>query len=150
MVFEGSDLAGTDQRRSTEGKLITMANEPPTPSSADLLREQRMQRNLKIVVAGLGVLILLGLGAVVAGIVGLASGDPKGKSGPAPAASSSLPATLDLKLPQGEKIVSVSLSGNRLAVYHEGPAGPGITIIDIQTGQHLLDVKATQSVPSND
>jgi hypothetical protein len=143
-------LAGTDQRRSTEGKFITMANEPPTPSSADLMREQRVQRNLKIVVAGLGILILLGLGAVVAGIVGLASGDPKGKSGPAPAASSSLPATLDLKLPQGDKIVSVSLSGNRLAVYHEGPAGPGITIIDIQTGQHLLDVKATQSVPSND
>jgi hypothetical protein len=126
-----------------------MANEPPTPSSADLMREQRVQRNLKIVVAGLGILILLGLGAVVAGIVGLASGG-RDNSGPAPAASSSLPATLDLKLPQGEKIVSVSLSGNRLAVYHEGPAGPGITIIDIQTGQHLLDVKATQSVPSND
>jgi hypothetical protein len=127
-----------------------MANDPPAPSSADLLREQRVQRNLKIVVGGLGTLILLGLGAVIVGIVGLASNGQKSQSGPAaPAASSSLPATLDLKLPQGEKIVSVSLSGNRLAVYHEGPAGPGITIIDIQTGQHLLDVKATQSVPRN-
>lgn len=128
-----------------------MANEPPTPSSADLLREQRVQRNLKIVVGGLGALILLGLGAVIVGIVGLASSGQKSRPDVTAAVPSpSLPATLDLKLPQGEKIVSVSLSGNRLAIYHEGAAGPGITIIDIQTGQHLLDVKAIQSPPSND
>ena len=38
-------------------------------SEADLLREQRLQRNLKILIAGMGVLILLGLGAVVLRIV---------------------------------------------------------------------------------
>jgi hypothetical protein len=127
-----------------------MANEAPTPSDADLMRERRVQRNLKIVVAGLGILILLGLGAVVAGIVGMASGGLKSKSDPAAAPSSSLPATLDLKLPLGAKIVSVSLSGKRLAVAHEGPAGAGIAIIDIETGQRLLDIKPHQSSVPND
>ena len=55
-----------------------MTNGEPQPSSPDLMRERRLQRNLKIVVGGLGVLILLGLGAVIARVVGIASG-PGGK-----------------------------------------------------------------------
>ena len=46
------------------------------------MREQRLQRNLKILVVGLGVLILLGLGALAIRMTQVADG-----SKPAPAAS---------------------------------------------------------------
>jgi hypothetical protein len=120
------------------------------PSSPDVMREQRLQRNLKIVVGGLGVLILLGLGAVMARVAGLASQWGKNT---VPMEKSVITApgggTLALEIPQGAKVVSVSLSGNRLAVQHEGPAGTGIAIIDIGTGRRLIDVKPIESVPRN-
>ena len=40
-----------------------MTNGEPQPTPAELMRERRIQRNLKIVVGGLGALILLGLGS---------------------------------------------------------------------------------------
>ena len=42
------------------------------PTSSDVMREQRLQRNLKIVVLGLGSLILVGLGAVMVKVIGTA------------------------------------------------------------------------------
>ena len=127
-----------------------MTNGEPQPSSGDLMREHRLQRNLKIVVGGLGALILLGLGAVIVRVVGLA--EAPGEKTKAVAISSIAGApgrTLTLEIPQGSKIVSVSLSGNRLAVQHEGSAGAAITILDIDTGQRLLDVKPVESLPRN-
>lgn len=113
----------------------------------DVMREQRLQRNLKILVVGLGVLILLGLGALAIRMTQVAGG-----SKPAPAASVAVAGAgkdLALELPKGAKIVSISLSDNRLAVHHEGPAGTGIAIIDIDTGTRIADVKPQEAVPRN-
>ena len=116
-----------------------MTNGEPQPSSTDLLREQRLQRNLKIVVAGLAALI-----------IGLASGPGgKSKSQAITTVVASPQGTLALEIPQGSKIVSVSLSGNRLAVHHDGPAGAGIAILDLESGQRLFDVKPVESLPRN-
>jgi hypothetical protein len=127
-----------------------MTNGEPQPSSTDLLREQRLQRNLKIVVAGLAALIIVGLGAVIVRIIGLASGPGgKSKSQAITTVVASPQGTLALEIPQGSKIVSVSLSGNRLAVHHDGPAGAGIAILDLESGQRLFDVKPVESLPRN-
>jgi hypothetical protein len=127
-----------------------MTNGEPQPSSADLMREQRLQRNLKIIVGGLGVLILVGLGAVIARVVGIASG-PGGKGNVETVRTvvASTGGALALEIPKGAKIVSVSLSGNRLAVHHEGPDGAGIAILDLETGRRVLDVKLIESLPRN-
>ncbi|MEZ5899897.1 MAG: hypothetical protein R3D51_10430 [Hyphomicrobiaceae bacterium] len=114
---------------------------------AALMREMRLQRNLKIIIAVMTLFIVAGLGAIVARIVSGASKHV------APAATISRPGvsagpSITLELPQGAKIVSVSLSGNRLAVHHEGPRGSGITILDLETGARIADVTAREALPN--
>ncbi len=124
-----------------------MTNGEPQPSSADLMREQRLQRNLKIVVGGLGALILIGLGAVIVRMAGFATGSSR--PGDVRTVLAALGGTFALEIPKGARIVSVSLSGNRLAVLHEGPDGTGIAILDLETGRRVLDVKPIEAVPRN-
>lgn len=120
----------------------------PQPPSDDLMRERRLQRNLKIVVGGLGALILLGLGAVAVRVVGLATGSVGGgRPAPYPVATSSASSTVSFELPKGAKIVSISLNGNRLAIQHDGPSGPGITIVDAETGRPVVEMRPTASPP---
>ncbi len=52
-------------------------------------------------------------------------------------------------LPKGARIVSVSVSANRLAIHHESAWGTGITIIDTDTGKALANVRQTEAVPQN-
>lgn len=114
-------------------------------SEADLLREQRLQRNLKILIAVMGVFIVLGLGAVIARIV--TGGGQQG--GTATSVLAPTGGEIAVELPPGAKVVSVSVSGNRLAVHHESPAGTGIAIIDLETGRRVADVKPLAAVPRN-
>ena len=55
---------------------------------------------------------------------------PPGAPLPAPLA----PAPEALSLPRGAVIRQMAISGNRLAVYYEGPDGAGIRILDLATG----------------
>jgi hypothetical protein len=127
-----------------------MTNGEPQSTSAEVMREQRLQRNLKIVVVGLGALILLGLGAVIVKVTGLATGSLGVRSmSSTNLGISTSPGTLALEIPKGSRVVSVSLSGNRLAVHHEGPAGTGIAILDIETGRRIVDVKPIEALPKN-
>ena len=124
-----------------------MASDEQHPSAAASMREQRLQRNLKIIVGALTVLILLGLGAVIARVVGLASGQRVGEGVRSPALATA--GTVSLDIPKGAKILSVSLSGNRLAIEHEGPDGTGISILDLETGRTVLEVKPVEALPRN-
>lgn len=117
------------------------------PLTQDLLREQRLQRNLKIVVGLLGALILIGLGAVIVRVAGFATGTPRASDVRTVLATPG--GSLALEIPKGARIVSVSLSGNRLAVQHDGPQGTGISILDLDTGRRVLDVKPIEAVPRN-
>ena len=120
------------------------------PTSAEVMRDQRLQRNLKIVVMGLGALILMGVGAVIVKVVGLAtSPSPAGQGIPSISAAWRTTGEVTLEIPKGSKVVSVSLSGNRLAVHHDGPAGTDITILDLNTGRRVVDVKPVEALPKN-
>lgn len=126
----------------------TRSNPDGSPmSDADLMREQRLQRNLKILIAGMGLLILLGLGAVALKIV--TGGGAQQASGSATSILAPSGGEIAVELPPGAKVVSVSVSGNRLAVHHESPAGTGIAIIDLDTGRRVVDVKPLAAVPRN-
>lgn len=121
----------------------------PSPHPDELMREQRLQRNLKIVVSVLGLLIFVGLAAVAIKVVLLAN-KPAGSSVSSRSVTATAGgATVSFELPNGAKIVSVSLSGNRLAVQHDGPSGPGIVILDAETGRHVLDMKPVEMMPRN-
>ena len=121
-----------------------------TQSATDLMREQRLQRNLKILVGGLGALILLGLGAIMVKVSGLAPGKSTPASGSSSLTTVATPGgEIALELPKGAKVVSVSLSGNRLAIHHESPTGTGIAVLDLETGRRIADVKPLEGVPRN-
>lgn len=119
------------------------------PTEAELMREQRLQRNLKILVAGLGALIILGLGAVIIRVIVLASRGPAGGTQHAIVGTTTGGGSLAVEIPKNAKIVSVSLSGNRLAIHHDGPQGAGIAILDIDTGRRVVDIKPVEAVPRN-
>jgi hypothetical protein len=117
-------------------------------SKADLLREQRLQRNLKIAIAAMGLMILAGLGLIAYKIL-TESGSSTSGAGPVTAIAGVPGGEIGVELPKGAKVVSVSVSGNRLAIHHESQAGTGIAIIDVDTGRRIADVKPLEAVPRN-
>jgi uncharacterized protein DUF6476 len=112
----------------------------PGPTAAEL----RLQRNLKIIVIALAVLMLAGLVAIVGRVIYLASGSPTQPAAP----SLAIRHEQSLGLPAGAQVRSVSLSGNWLAVHYEAAGAEGIAVLDLQTGQVITSV-GIKRVPVN-
>jgi hypothetical protein len=113
-------------------------NAPPTVDAAIHLTaaEARLQRNLKMIVFGLALLILAGLAAIVGRIIYLASGASTQPAAPSLAVA---PEKM-LALPAGAEVRSISLSGDRLAVHYEAAGVDGIAVFDLQTGKAITSV----------
>ena len=113
------------------------ASEDERPASG---QEGSLLRWLKIVVIGLGMLLVVGFAVVVGRIIYLAS---------RPAAQSDTLAAPDwrLELPADATVKSLALSGDRLAVHYDSPLGPGIAIIDVGSGRTLARVRVAPQVP---
>lgn len=101
-------------------------------------------RLLKFVVIGLGVLILVGLATVIGRIIYLASNAPRQVS---VSASARLAPNVRLSLPPQAIVRHVSLSGDRLLVSYDSPAGSGISIVDVATGAVLSRIDIVPEVP---
>lgn len=112
------------------------------------MREHRLQRNLKILVIGMGVLILAGLGAIAFRILQYAN-EPQGIAARATGGVVTPAGEIGLELPKGARVVSISISGDRLAVHHESPAGTGIAVLDLATGRRIADIKPLEAMPRN-
>jgi hypothetical protein len=100
-------------------------------------------RLLKIAVVVMGLLIVAGMAAVALRIVYLASR-------PTPQVSSARPgleAQARLALPAGAAIRLMALSGDRLAVHYDAPAGPGIAILDVATGSLVSRIAIVPEPP---
>ena len=123
----------------------------PISDDAAHLRELRLQRNLKILVTGLGLTILAGLVAVAVRVVGTGFGRTQATpaASAATAAQAQGGAEIALELPRGARVVSTSIAGNRLAVHYESPTGTGIAILDLDTGKRIADIKPREALPRN-
>jgi hypothetical protein len=130
--------------QASDGGLADTERRMPNDANPSAGSDLRLQRILKLVVAGLAILIFAGLAAVVGRVIYLAS-----PSSTQPSVSSSQPAaspTLairpgqSLQLPAGAQVRSISISGNRLAVHYEAAGATGIAVLDLQTGQMVTDV----------
>lgn len=97
-----------------------------------------MQSNkgLIFLVAGLGALIVLGLVAVVAGIVIKSSGPGAGLFSPAPAA-----AEIGVMLPAGAKVIGVTADDGVLHVHLETGGGASVWRIDAASGRVLGKIR---------
>lgn len=127
---------------------------PPMYSPAQM-------RQLKFAVIAMGVILLLGFAVVIGRIVYLVNSAPRPAASAAatparvgaphqvpsaqlPLAQSQLPQSgVTLSLPRGAVIRQLALSGNRLAIYFEGPDGAGIRIVDLATGGPGLTLPIT-------
>jgi hypothetical protein len=113
----------------------------PGPTAAEL----RLQRNLKIIVIGLGLLMFAGLAAIAGRVIYLASGSA---TQPAALVSAMRPEQR-LGLPAGAQVRAVSLSGDRLAVHYEAGGAEGIAVLDLQTGVTLTTVAIERAPAGN-
>ena len=107
------------------GREAANVNPPPKTTA---------QRILIGVVIGLGVLILLGLGALAIGIA------KNLKGGHASSVSSA--ATATLALPAGATIEAMEVSGERLILRVKTPVGEEIDIVDTNDGHVISRIKA--------
>lgn len=108
---------------------------------------------LKVAVVVMGVMLLAGLAAVIAGMIFQAS--KVGKKSPdasaVPAAvSAAVPAAVApeaLTIPPGGEVVSMSLDGDRLALHVRAGEDAEIVVVDLRTGKVISRVKIDKGEP---
>lgn len=100
------------------------------------------ERNLKLAVIAMGVLIVLGVLTVIGRIIYLAS-----RGGAQSASTSALATAPRLSLPAGATIRSLSMAGDRLAVHFDAASGSGIAILDLASGKVLSRVELVPEPP---
>lgn len=124
----------------------------PAPSG---LNDPKNIQKLQIAVIAMGIVLIVGIGVVIARIVYLAtrSATPtvttaSPSAAPSTAITSTAAAKARLALPDGAQIQNMSLSGNRLAIHFTAPTGAGIRIIDTTSGAILGDIQITPEPPT--
>jgi len=105
-----------------------LATAAPTSTPGELSPGQ--VRALKWAIIAMGIMIVVGLLAIVFRIVYLASG-----RGQQAAVTAGPGADARVPLPAGAAIRAIALDSGRLAIHHESAGGPGITIVDIGSGK---------------
>ncbi len=95
-------------------------------------------RALKILVVGMGVLIVAGTVTLAVLLVQRAGGGRGADMAPRVA----------LDLPAGTQIVSVSGAGERFAVHVRGPGGEWVVFVDSRTGRPVGELRPGGAVPT--
>ena len=115
------------------------------PDPAALVLGDRHLRTLRITVIAMGVVLVLGFGAVIARIVYLVNRGSDTES--TTAISQPLKDAARLALPSGASVRTLSLSGSRLAVHYDSPTGSGIVILDLATGTPASRIELVPEAP---
>ena len=122
----------------TAAKPETPKSAAPTADAPAPMFTDTQLRRLKVAVIVMGLILVLGFLLVIGRIIYLVNRmDPptdvtrqdSRRSLRAPASD------LSLALPAGALVRNVSISGDRLAVHYEAPAGGGIVLLDAGSGQ---------------
>ncbi len=119
--------------------------EPPAGTLlSDVNLSDPQVRALRIAVIVMGVMIVMGLVAVIGRIIYLMARP----TAQAPVASGTLTPEVSAALPAGAQIRTVSLHGDRLAVQYDSAAGSGILVVDLASGRTLSRVRMVPSAPA--
>ncbi len=112
---------------------------PPMPNGPGV-------RALKFAVVAMAIMIVVGILVVIGRIVYLAN--QRGTQGSSTTATSArLSAQAQLALPAGASIRQIALSGDRLAIHYDSPAGAAIAILDLASGTVLSRVQVVPELP---
>lgn len=120
-------------------------DEPTEPEAAPgIVLGDRHVRMLRVAVIAMGVILIVGLAAVVARVVYLVG---RGGSKASLTAESTLKDRALVTLPSGAVVRNVSLSGPHLAMQYDAPSGSGIVILDLATGKVISRVDLAAGGP---
>ncbi|MFO1170169.1 MAG: hypothetical protein U1E49_04290 [Hyphomicrobiaceae bacterium] len=111
---------------------------PLGPLTEEALPYSRAQKALIAAVAGVGLLIMAGVGVVIFTVVnrlGSLSDTPKGA--PEATTAFTIPAGAQLALPKGAEVQEMALDGARLAIRYQSAAGKSILIYDLATAKPI-------------
>jgi Family of unknown function (DUF6476) len=98
-------------------------------------------KRLKIAIAVMTALLIVGIVTLIARVIYLASSRPEQAGTALPAVSGQWLAEIRLKLPAGATLKTSTLQGNRLLAQYGGPSGDGILILDLATGKPVSHVR---------
>lgn len=129
-----------------------MAKNFETPNEKQVAAPvSRLSRERLLVIAAsiFGVLIILGLGAVLGRILYPSSetASQTEASSAGGQGSGAIPFGTHLSLPDGAAVRSMALSGNQLAVHYDAPDGGGIVIINLTTGRTVGRLRTDSGGP---
>ncbi len=100
-------------------------------------------RGLKALVAGLGLLVVLGTGLVIGIIIKRIYANPASAStATAPPIPADTPAGAPFTLPPGTKITGIAVADGLIAIAVSGPSGDQLWLVNPQTGTHTLSLSA--------
>jgi hypothetical protein len=112
---------------------MTSTRQKPEPDTdapeAGVFMDPRI-RLLRMIVIGMGVVLVVGLLVVIVRIVQLTSR----VQSDTPAAATLVKGDVRLPLPAGATVQHVSMAGTRLVVHYDAPAGAAIVILELATG----------------
>lgn len=100
-------------------------------------------RALRIAVIVMGVMIVMGLVAVIGRIIYLMARP----SGQAAVAGGAIRADVTAALPAGAQVRNLSLQGDRIAIHYESAAGSGIAVVDLASGRTLSRIQVVPEPP---
>ena len=108
---------------------MTERTETAVPDAPAIMSDRQL-RLLKFAVVAMGILLIAGFFVVIGRVVYLTSRTAPDAATP----TAILKGDLRLGVPAGAVVRHVTLSGNRLAVHYDTPAGSAIAIVDLATG----------------
>ncbi|MCL4765296.1 MAG: hypothetical protein KJZ80_03590 [Hyphomicrobiaceae bacterium] len=103
--------------------------------------DARQVRLLKIIVIGLGVLLLAGFALVIARIAYLATQPGRGIG------AARAPQDVSVALPPGAVVRQTAVSGDRMTIQFESPQQTGIVIVNLTTGQIVSRIVLRPEAP---
>lgn len=117
------------------------------PAAASVFSQVRLNdpqlRALRIAVIVMGVLLVMGLVAVIGRIIYLMARP----AGQVSRAAGAIIAETTATLPAGAVIRTISLQGDRLAIHYDAAAGSGIAIVDLNSGRTIGRVQLVPEPP---
>ncbi len=118
---------------------------PETDSPTPPMFTEAQIRRLKVAVIAMGLVLVLGFLVVIGRIVQLASRQPAGPD--RPVASAAVKPAVGLMVPPGAVVRTIALDGDRIAVQYDSPEGPGISVVDLRTGETLTRIRIGPESP---
>ncbi len=127
---------------SETGGFQDSASTPPSLLAGVQLNDPQV-RALRFAVIGMGMLIVVGLIALVGRIIYIVA-----RPGTQIAAqSSTIAPEVRASLPGGAVVRSIALQGDRLAIHYDEPGGAGIAIVDLATGRMSTRISLVPDLP---